>query len=123
MSETRRGRIGEDVEQAVRTFEAALAGTGGGRHADPDEESPHLAELRMQVIRRAEALPSMCWPRSRCAHCRGTREVPAVAIHGEADGAPSLANRKRLCPRCRGTGLTLAPELEVDQDLPDDPVT
>ena len=94
MSETRHGRIGDDVEQAVRSFEAALTEAGTGRHADPDEESPRLAELRMQVIRRAEALPRACWPSSRCAHCRDDREVTA-AVRGAAGGTTSLANRKR----------------------------
>ena len=123
MSDARSRRFGADVEQAMRDFEAALTETDGGRHADPDEESPHLAELRMQVIRRAEALPSMCWPRAKCAHCRGAREVTAVAMHSAAGGTPTLASRKRLCPQCRGTGLTLTPGLELEQDQPDSPVS
>lgn len=122
MSETRQGRIGEDLEQAMRSFEAALAEADRGRHADPDEESPHLAELRMQVIRRAEALPSACWPRSRCAHCRGEREVTTVAMSDATAATAPLTNRKRLCPQCGGAGLALRAEARRNSDRPDDSV-
>ncbi|MEV4644819.1 hypothetical protein [Saccharopolyspora sp. NPDC049357] len=122
MRKTRQGGIGEDVEEAVRDYEVALAETEtAGRHADPDERSPHLEKLRIQVITRAEALPSICWPRPKCEHCQGQREVSAVQVLTEAGQAPQFVTRKRLCPRCRGTGMTVAPSLQLPHEPPANP--
>ncbi|MFI0470171.1 hypothetical protein ACH347_39400 [Saccharopolyspora sp. 5N102] len=100
--------VGQELEQAIRTYEAALAELlDGGRHTRLDKE-PDLHELRLQVIRQAEALPSMCWTRAKCDHCRGEREVPAMhAQYTDTASAPSFVPTRRLCPRCWGTGLTL----------------
>lgn len=121
MRETRLGGIGDDVEEAVRSYEAALQAHSGGRHADPDERSPYLEELRIQVIARAEALPSICWPRPRCEHCQGQREVSAVQVLTETGHAPQFVTRKRLCPQCRGTGLAIAPNLQLPHEPPESP--
>lgn len=109
MRETRLGGIGDGLEDALRSYEAALQAHSGGRHADPEDCSPYLEQLRIQVITRAEALPSICWPRPRCEHCQGRREVSAVQVLTEAGQAPQFVTRKRLCPQCRGTGLTIDP--------------
>ncbi|GAA4612294.1 hypothetical protein [Saccharopolyspora hordei] len=105
--------VQHDVEQAVRAYEAALVEADvAGRHARPDEEPQRLRDLRMRVVRLAEALPSTCWPRDKCGHCGGEREVPAVQARYGAGSSPKFVPSRRPCPRCRGTGLTL--------DLPSD---
>ncbi|WP_010697099.1 hypothetical protein [Saccharopolyspora spinosa] len=44
----------------MRAYEAALVEADvAGRPARPDEEPDHLRELRMRMIRAAEALPSI----------------------------------------------------------------
>lgn len=70
--------------------------------------SEHLQEPRMQVIRRAEALPRTWWPRAECERCQGEREVTAVQDRYGTGTAPELVSGRRLCPQCWGTGLTLA---------------
>ncbi len=119
MRETRLGGIGDDVEEALRSYESALQADSAGRHAHPDERPSNLEELRIQVIARAEALPSICWPRPRCEHCQGQREVSAVQVLTEAGQAPEFVTRKRLCPQCRGTGLTIAPGLQLPHEPPE----
>ncbi|MEV4646356.1 hypothetical protein [Saccharopolyspora sp. NPDC049357] len=116
MRETRLGGIGDDVEEALCSYEAALQAHSGGRHADPEDRSPYLEQLRIQVITRAEALPSICWPRPRCEHCQGRREVSAVQVLTQAGQAPQFVTRKRLCPRCRGAGLTIDPGLQLPHE-------
>ncbi|MCI2424088.1 hypothetical protein MOQ72_42490 [Saccharopolyspora sp. K220] len=108
MGEWKQGSVGDEVEQAVRAYEAALAEADViGRHVHPDEEPDRLRELRMQVIRTAEALPIMCWPRDRCGHCRGEREVAAVHAQRAPGHPPQFVTGRRLCPQCWGAGVTL----------------
>ena len=110
MRETRQGGIGDDVERAMRTYEAEVAEAGAfGRHVDPDGLPAHLEALRTQVITRAEALPSICWPRPKCEHCQGKREVSTVQVLTETGQPPQFVTHKRLCPTCWGTGLTTSP--------------
>lgn len=109
MDEHKQGSVSEGVERVLRAYEAALVEAGVlGRHGLPEEESEHLRELRMQVIRRAEALPSMWRPRATCEHCRGQREVTAVQAQYSTGSTPEFVSGRRLCPQCWGTGLTLA---------------
>ncbi len=101
---------GDDLEKALRVFEAKLSesAVGGTRHAQPDDDDDHLHELRMVVIRRAEALPTAVWPRPACSHCAGEREVKALqARYPEGNDAPEFDAGRRTCPKCWGTGLTL----------------
>ncbi|MBQ0922638.1 hypothetical protein [Saccharopolyspora endophytica] len=121
MREARLGGIGDDVEEALRSYEAALQADSGGRHADPEDRSPDLEELRVQVITRAEALPSLCRPRPKCEHCQGECEVSAVQVLTEAGQAPQFVTRKRLCPRCRGTGFAIASDLQLPHEPPREP--
>ena len=100
----------KDLEQALRVFETRLAeiAPDGQRHASPDADDERLHELRSIVIRRAEALPSAVWPRAKCEHCTGQREVEALqARYTDGAAAPQFDSRPRTCPKCWGTGLTL----------------
>ena len=100
----------KQLEQALRAFEARLAeiAPDGHRHVTPDADDERLNELRFMVIRRSEALPSAVWPRDKCEHCTGHREVTALQAH-YADGAstPHFDSRPRMCPTCWGTGMIL----------------
>ncbi|EQD83524.1 hypothetical protein N599_24765, partial [Saccharopolyspora erythraea D] len=104
------GSFGDELEQALEAFEAYLAETApsGRRHAEPDVHSEKFYELRMEVIRRAEALPRAVWPRPTCEHCAGQREVQAVqARYPDGAGSPEFDSVRRMCPDCWGTGLAL----------------
>lgn len=111
MSETDASKPpGNSLEHALRFFEDRLAEVtpDGQRHASPDADDEHLAELRLIVLRRAEALPSAVWPRPRCANCTGQREVTALqARYPDGASAPHFDSLPRTCPKCWGTGLTL----------------
>ncbi|GAA2787742.1 hypothetical protein [Saccharopolyspora taberi] len=113
MAQVRRiGSFGGDLEEALGAFEACLAETApsGRRHAEPDALSEKFHELRMDVVRQAEALPRAVWPRPVCEHCAGEREVQAVqARYPEGTAAPEFDTIRRMCPDCWGTGLTLSP--------------
>ena len=80
----------------------------GRRHAEPDTLSEKFHALRMEVIRRAEALPRAVWPRPMCEHCAGQRDVQAVqARYPDGAASPEFDSVRRMCPDCWGTGLTL----------------
>jgi hypothetical protein len=106
---TAQENLGGEVEQLLRTFEAALAETDLlGRHADPDEEPPQLRELRDQVVRQVQDVPADQLPRERCQNCDGEREVSAVHVRrSEQTAPPEVVTAQRLCPNCWGTGLSL----------------
>lgn len=97
----------------MRVFEASVAevATAGRRHAQPDGDADQLQGLRMEVIRKAEALPRAVWPRPVCDHCGGQREVDALQARyrNDAAAAPEFGTARRMCPQCWGTGLTLTP--------------
>lgn len=104
----RNGNYGVELEQALRSYETALADTAPGRHASPDTVDENVHKLRTQVVRLAEHLPSICWPRPACEYCQGQREVQALqARPSSGSDTPSFANSPRLCRPCWGTGLTL----------------
>lgn len=100
-----------ELEVALRTYEAALAGAGLGRHSRPDRDDDHLHRLRIDVVRLAEQQPSAGWPRPRCARCDGRREVDGLTAEYAQGSGGELAVQarpvRRLCPRCMGTGLML----------------
>lgn len=123
MSEQMRGAVGDGLEQAVRAYETALAEAELGRHTRSDEEPDQLRALRMEVVRQTEALPSGSWPRTRCAHCGGQREVAAVHAQYGTDASPQFVTSRRRCPPCWGTGLTLNVQQlgEQRQGYEDDP--
>jgi hypothetical protein len=111
MNESRiAGAAGEELENALHAYETAVRDTVLGRHARPEEElgDPQLHELRLHVIRLSEALPSACWLRPVCEHCRGRRDVDAVQVsYPERTDSPQVATVRRLCPRCWGTGQVI----------------
>lgn len=116
---TQRGVGGEDLEQAVRAFEAALApAIPAGRHGKLEDALEDLEELRLQVLRESESLPSACWPRPPCTQCDGKREVAALyARHRDTATESQFTTGRRLCPQCWGTGLTLnTPTQEATDD-------
>lgn len=104
------GSYGAELEQVLHEFEQELhrAAPTGRRHARLDEDEGRIAELRMEVIRQAEALPRAVWPRPLCAECEGEREVQGLQAR-YADGAdsPEFDTVPRPCPACAGTGITL----------------
>jgi hypothetical protein len=111
-----RGGAGEDLEQAVRAFEAALTpAILAGRHGKLEDALEDLEELRLQVVRESESLPRACWSRAPCTQCGGKREVAAFyARNRDAVTAAQFTTGRRLCPQCWGTGLTLnTPTREV----------
>jgi hypothetical protein len=109
MSTPRGSVVGDQLEHAVCVYEAALArATPAGRHGRLEDAIDELEELRLQVLREAEALPSACWPRPACPQCRGRRDVAAFyARNRDAAVAGRFGTGRRLCPQCWGTGLTL----------------
>ena len=108
MEVQRNGSTEGDLELALRAYETALVEAElDARHVHPDAAPSHLREVRMEVIRQAEALPSACWPRVKCGHCRGQREVTAVHAQYNTDLAPEFVTGQRLCPYCWGTGMSL----------------
>lgn len=107
MGEQQQGELGDNPEEVVRAYEAALGEFGHGRHARSDEEPDHLRELRMRVVRQTEALPGDSRPRSECGNCAGQREVAAVHAQYGTDASPQFVTSRRRCPVCWGTGLTL----------------
>ncbi|GAB3696720.1 hypothetical protein [Saccharopolyspora tripterygii] len=98
-----------EVEQLLRTFEAALAETDLlGRHADPDEEPEELRALRHRVVQQVQAVPAAELPREQCRNCEGRREVSAMHVRrDEGTSPPEVTTTQRLCPNCWGTGLSL----------------
>ncbi len=99
---------GGDAEQAARAYEDALAEVGFlGRHASPEDETGQLHALRTQLLRLVDALPSTSWPRRRCEHCGGRREVAAVHAQYGTGSAPEFVPSRQRCPLCWGTGLAL----------------
>lgn len=92
----------EELERALRAYEAALVGDPPGRHVD-DPTDYDLVRLRGEVLRRSGGLPSRDWPRPACRHCSGDRVLELS--RATADGAEELVPTP--CPPCWGTGLTL----------------
>lgn len=98
-----------ELEEAIESYEVAIARAAPGRHALPDDYAEeHLHNLRMNVIRLAEALPTMCWPRPICEQCGGQRKVLAPRSTGpDASENHKFSAVLRLCQACWGVGLTL----------------